>query len=180
MEYQEFIESKKRDVIDSGFEIAESDLNKYLFPHQRRLTALAIKKGKFALFEDCGLGKTIQQLVWADEVRRYTKGKVIILTHLGVVAQTIEEAKTFEIKVGRTIDSDIFVTSYSQLENIDCSLFSGVVLDESSILKNYNGATKQLILDKFKETKFKLACSIIKQINLYKPSTLICTSKFQN
>jgi hypothetical protein len=167
MTYQEFIQSKVKNHIDSGFDIDESELNPSLFPFQKHIVKKALKKGKFAVFADCGLGKTFMQLEWAKHVSKKTGKPVLILAPLAVVGQTIKEAVRFGIEAERWIDiyesipfwPNVLVTNYDQLENIDTSIFSGIVLDESSILKNFDGATKQLIIDKFKNTPYKLACT---------------------
>jgi DNA modification methylase len=154
MEYKDFLESKKATFIDSGFEVNESELNSNLFDFQKYIVKTALKKGRFAIFADCGLGKTLMQLSWSNAVYNYTGKKVLILAPLAVSGQTKQEA----VKFG--IDMNCFdIINYEQLHKIDTDIYSGVVLDESSILKNYNGSTKQLILDKFKTHKFKLACT---------------------
>jgi len=154
MEYKDFLESKKATIIDSGFEVNESELNSNLFDFQKYIVKTALKKGRFAIFADCGLGKTLMQLSWSNAVYNYTGKKVLILAPLAVSGQTKQEA----VKFG--IDMNCFdIINYEQLHKIDTDIYSGVVLDESSILKNYNGSTKQLILDKFKTHKFKLACT---------------------
>ena len=154
MDYKQFLETKTKTHINSGFEINESDLNDNLFDFQKHIIKIALKKGRFAIFEDCGLGKTIQQLSWATQVYKKTKQKVLILAPLAVVEQTKDEAIKFNI------DPDCFdITNYDQLKNIDCSLYSGVVLDESSILKGRDGKLSRLIIDSFKSTPYKLACT---------------------
>jgi len=160
-EYQKFLNSKQKSHIISGFDIDEKELNKNLFPFQKFIVKRALKAGKYALFEDCGLGKTIQQLEWANKVNQHTGKPVLILAPLAVSGQTIKEGVKFGIPVVKYTgaDSPIQISNYEQLENIDCSLFGGIVLDESSILKNFEGATKQLILDKFAKTPYKLACT---------------------
>lgn len=101
MNYQEFLEGKVRRVTESGFDIDESKLNHYLFPFQKFIVKRALKAGKYALFEDCGLGKTIQQLEWAHHVQRHTKKPVLILCPLAVSGQTIQEGIKFGIEVHR-------------------------------------------------------------------------------
>lgn len=154
MNYLEFLESKKRPFIESGFEIKENELNKNLFDFQKFIVKTALKKGRFAIFADCGLGKTLMQLDWAAKVANKTKSKVLILAPLAVKGQTLQEAKKFGIDV-----SNIEINNYEQLENIDESIYSGIVLDESSILKNFTGKYKNLIIEKFKNTPYKLACT---------------------
>ena len=154
MNYLEFLESKKRPFIESGFEIKENELNKNLFDFQKFIVKTALKKGRFAIFADCGLGKTLMQLDWAEKVANKTKYKVLILAPLAVKGQTLQEAKKFGIDI-----SNIEINNYEQLENIDESIYSGIVLDESSILKNFTGKYKNLIIEKFKNTPYKLACT---------------------
>ncbi len=161
--YKEFLKKKERYVRPFGIEISIDKLHASLKPFQRFSTAIALNKGRFALFEDCGLGKTFQQLVWATEITNYTNQPVLILAPLAVVGQTIEEGLKFGINVSElkseVFGSGIFIANYEQLENIDTSVFSGVVLDESSILKNFEGAYRNLIIDRFKNTSYKLCCS---------------------
>jgi hypothetical protein len=167
MEYSEFLKTKQKSHAISGFDVDESELNANLFPFQKFIVKRALKAGKYALFEDCGLGKTIQQLEWALQVYRCTNKPVLILAPLAVAGQTIKEGEKFNIaKVVRASFekenphfAPIQIANYEQLENIDTSIFSGIVLDESSILKNFEGATKQLILERFANTPYKLACT---------------------
>jgi DNA modification methylase len=154
MEYKDFIKTKEKKFISSGFDVSDNDLNKNLFDFQRYIVKIALKKGRFALFEDCGLGKTLQQLSWAEAVYNYTNKSVLILAPLAVVQQTKNEALKFGI------DKNSFdITNYEQLKNIDTSIYSGVVLDESSILKGRDGKLSRLIIDTFKNTPYKLACT---------------------
>jgi DNA modification methylase len=153
-EYLEFLQKKQKTHIESGFEVNEADLNSNLFDFQRFIVKRALKAGKYAIFADCGLGKTLMQLEWANRVCRQTNGKVLILAPLAVKGQTINEANKFGIDL-----TGIDINNYEQLENIDCSKYSGVVLDESSILKNYSGSYKTLILQLFEKTPYKLACT---------------------
>jgi len=161
MNYQEFLNNKQKAHIESGFEINESELNTNMFDFQKFIVKRALKAGKYAIFADCGLGKTLMQLEWAHKVNQHTNKPVLILAPLAVSGQTIKEGAKFHIDVCRYdgSNSPIQITNYEQLENIDCSLFSGIVLDESSILKNFEGATKKLLIDEFKNTPYKLACT---------------------
>ena len=154
MKYLEFLEQKKKSFIESGFDINENNLNSNLFDFQKFAVKTAIQKGRFALFFDCGLGKTLMQLSWSYAVFNQTKKKVLILAPLAVVEQTKDEA----VKFG--INKECFdITNYDQLKNIDCSIYSGVVLDESSILKGRDGKLSSLIIESFKNTPYKLACT---------------------
>ena len=152
MDYNEFLQTKQKSIIQSGFEA--TDLNTMLFPFQEFIVKRALKAGKYAIFADCGLGKTFMQLEWAYRVSLHTGGKVLILAPLAVRAQTMQEAKHFNIPL-----DNIIIQNYEQIDNIDCSQFQGIVLDESSILKNFEGATKKSIIENFKDTPYKLACT---------------------
>lgn len=154
MKYKDFLKQKQKTHIYSGFDIEYKDLNNNTFEFQKFIIKRALKSGKYAIFADCGLGKTLMQLEWSYQVAQYTNKKVLILAPLAVKGQTIKEAAKFNISL-----ENIDIQNYEQLENIDCSIYSGIVLDESSILKNFEGATKKLILDKFSLTPYKLACT---------------------
>lgn len=154
MDYQTFLSQKQKSICISGFDVDENSLNESMFPFQKFIVKRALKIGKYAIFADCGLGKTLMQLDWANQVSKKTNKRVLILAPLVVVEQTKREAIKFSIPVD-FIDAD----NYEQLSNIDTEIYSGVVLDESSILKNFEGETKKLILEKFKLTPYKLACT---------------------
>jgi DNA modification methylase len=159
-DYLQFLKRKQKTHVNSGFEISEDALNGYLFDFQKFIVKRALKAGKYAIFADCGLGKTLMQLEWARQVFIKTEKPVLILAPLAVAGQTIKEGDKFGINVEKyNATSPIQISNYEQLENIDCSIFSGIVLDESSILKNFEGQTKKLIIDSFKDTPYKLACT---------------------
>ena len=154
MDYLEFIETKKQSFISSGFDIDDCQLNTNLFDFQRYIVKVALNKGRFAIFADCGLGKTLMQLSWAEAVYNHTDKPVILLAPLAVVQQTKNECLKFGI------DQNSFdITNYEQLKNIDVSKYSGVVLDESSILKGRDGKLSSYIIKAFKQTPYKLACT---------------------
>lgn len=158
--YSEYLDAKRQSVQSLGFQ--PTGLNDALFDFQRHCVEMALQKGRYALFQDCGLGKTIQQLEWGHQVARHTQQPVLILAPLAVAGQTIKEGEKFGIIVERytgQTDAGLYITNYEQIENIDCSLFSGIVLDESSILKNFEGKTRDTIIQRFKETPYKLACT---------------------
>ena len=154
MDYKEFLQSKQKAVTLSGFEVHDEDINDSLFEFQRFIVKRALNAGRYAVFADCGLGKTIMQLEWADKVQDYTGKPVLILAPLAVVQQTKKEAEKFGISL-----ENIHITNYEQLDNLICSNYSGVVLDESSILKNFTGAYRNKIIDNFQQTEYKLACT---------------------
>ena len=157
-EYQKFLESKQKTHVLSGFDC--EDFNSHLFDFQKFIVKRALKAGKYAIFADCGLGKTIMQLEWAHRVNLETGKPVLILAPLAVSGQTIKEGEKFNIPVVKYDGkSDIQISNYEQLDNIDCSIFAGVVLDESSILKNFTGETKKKVIELFEYTQYKLACT---------------------
>jgi superfamily II DNA or RNA helicase len=153
MDYKKFLETKKKSFNASGFECEK--LNKNLFDFQEYAVKTALKKGKFALFFDCGLGKTLMQLAWSEAVYNETNKKVLILCPLAIVEQTKQEAVSFNINL------DSFdITNYDQLKNIEnINEYSGVVLDESSILKGRDGKLSKLIIETFKNTPYNLGCT---------------------
>lgn len=162
--YLEFISSKRLDIQSLGIVLEEKDLNDKLFDYQKAIVLKALEKKRYCLFEACGMGKTLQQLEWAHHVHMHTDRPVLILAPLGVTAQTAyEEAPKLGYEVNIIRDSGIIdginITNYEQLENIDTAVFGGVVLDESSILKNFTGKVRTRLTEAFKDTEYKLCCS---------------------
>ena len=158
MEYKQFLEGKKKKAQKSGF--TPDSLNKKLFPFQCHIVTKALEAGKYAIFADCVLGKTLMQLSWAEQVAKQTGGKVLIAAPLAVVRQTLSEAAKFGIEAGSVGSGfSVEVTNYDQLKKIDASKYTGIVLDESSILKNFQGQFRNLIIESFKNTPYKLACT---------------------
>jgi hypothetical protein len=147
MNYAEFLDSKAQLGGDHGFEPVE--LPSFLFDFQASLVEWALRKGRAAVFADCGLGKTAIELVWADNVVRRTGGRVLLLTPLAVTHQIAKDAAKFgiEAKVSRdgTPHAGITITNYEKLHLFDAAQFVGVACDESSILKSYSGATRGAI-----------------------------------
>jgi hypothetical protein len=163
-EYLKVLKKKAKSHTVSGFTVEETELNPLLFPFQKFIVKRALQCGKYAIFADCGLGKTFMQLEWARMVVQHTGKSVIILAPLAVVAQTIEEGERFGIKVKMFTEMSessigVFIANYEQLENVTTHIVGGVVLDESSILKDFEGKTKQLIIETFSKTPYKLACT---------------------
>ena len=167
-DYNAFLEQKKQTRIESGFQVEESELNPMLFDFQKYCVRRALQSGKFAMFEDCGLGKTIQQLEWANKVVNHINKPVLILSPLAVVSQTIKEGEKFGYNVNEVIDRDdvftpnencIYITNYDNMEHVDAKAFGGIVLDESSILKNFQGKTRTKLIEDFRNTPYKLACT---------------------
>jgi hypothetical protein len=162
MNYKEFLSNKEKTIAAQGINVNESQLNSNLFDFQKIIVQKALQKGRFAIFADCGLGKTFMQLEWANQVYKNTQKPVLIIAPLAVNKQTIEEGERWGITVKNAFSDQfapIQIINYEQLDNIDCGLYEGVVLDESSILKNYEGKIKTTLVEKFKDTPYKLACT---------------------
>ena len=164
MNYHDFIRSKETSVQQSGFESDKSQYNANLFEWQRDIVHWALRKGKACLFEDCGLGKTLQQLSFAEEVCKHTGGDVLILAPLAVASQTKSEGEKFGIDVNICrkqcdVKQGINITNYEMIEHFVPEKFAGIILDESSILKNSTGATKTALTEMFKNTPYKLCCT---------------------
>ncbi len=159
--YADFLRGKEQLGGDHGFN--PNWMPDFLYDFQADLVEWAIRKGRAALFADCGLGKTPMQLVWAENVHRHTNRPVIIITPLAVSHQTVREAEKFGIACNRSNDGKhnggIVVTNYERLHYFDCKDFVGAVLDESSILKNFEGATKAAITEFMREMPYRLLCT---------------------
>jgi len=170
-QYDEFIRAKSRKAESFGFE--PFPITAPLFDWQRQVVEWAVRKGRAALFEDCGLGKTIQQIEWASQVCRHTGGCVLILTPLAVAHQTAAEAVKFGIiaevvEKGEDVDRPgIFITNYEKLDHFDGIDFAGVVLDESSILKSFQGKLRRKLTARFASTRFRLCCTATPSPNDY-------------
>lgn len=150
MSYQALIDRKHWRAGESGREAGV--LPSMLFPFQDAMVRWASRKGRAALFADCGLGKTFMQLAWAQSLGERT----LIVAPLCVAEQTIREAA----KLGMEIPSEtIQIVNYERLHQIQSDRYRAVVLDESSILKSVDGKTKRRILDMFRDVPFKLACT---------------------
>ena len=164
MTYEEFLKAKDTERIESGFEVDPKKINKALFPFQRDIVVWALKKGKAAIFSDCGTGKTFMQLEFANQVCKHTKGNALIVAPLSVVEQTKKEGEKFGIKVtvcrtGEDVKKGINITNYEMLEHFTARDFICVVLDESSILKSFTSSTRNLLIDMFQMTAYRLACT---------------------
>lgn len=173
MNYYEFLRNKTTQFSSVGLDVKKEELNNTLFEWQKECVLWALKKGRCALFESCGLGKTIQQLEWAYQVHKKTGGNILIVAPLGVAVQTAkEEAPKVHIDVNIIRSNDdikdgINIINYEMIDNIDSNKFIGVVLDESSILKNFTGSIRTKITEKFKNTPYKLCCTATPAPNDY-------------
>jgi len=168
-DYSAFLERKTQLGGESGF--APVYMPGFLFPFQRALTTWAIEKGRAAIFADCGLGKTAMQLVWAQNVVEKTNKPVLILTPLAVGKQSVKEAEKFAIEANQSRDgsvaSKITVTNYQQLHKFNWQDFGGVVCDESSILKSFDGAIKTQVTDFMRKLPYRLLCTATAAPNDY-------------
>ena len=161
--YQEFIEEKSLKVNPCGIDC--DVLPDFLFDYQKAIVKWSLKKGRSAVFAGTGLGKTLIELSWSSHIYKKTNKNVLILAPLAVAEQIKEEALKFgiddvnHVKSQDEVKSGITVTNYEKLHKFDLSFFDAVVLDESSILKNFNGKTRDLIIDSFKEYSYRLAAT---------------------
>lgn len=158
MDYNDYLESKRFVSKPVGLDYTKK--NDKLFEFQTSIVKWALARGKAAIFADCGLGKTAMQLTWANNI----DGRVLILAPLAVAEQTVQEGVKFGIDVhycrsSSELKDGINITNYEMLEHFSAGDFQAVVLDESSILKSFTGTTRNLIIDMFKNTPFKLACT---------------------
>ena len=149
-EYQEFLKSKQKAKEHKGF--AALPMNDKLFPFQQFIVERNLSKGKHAVFADCGLGKTVMELETASQIVRHTNKPVLILAPLVVVAQTKREAEKF----GFDLDK-ITITNFENLHNINPQEYAGLIVDESSIMKNFEGEIKKQIFEYFHNTPYKFA-----------------------
>ena len=160
MDYIDFLKQKQIQTQAVGFE-SSGIINKNMFDWQRELVRWALKKGRAAFFEDCGLGKTLQGISWGQQIHEHTNKDVLMLAPLGVTQQTKDEGEKFGIEINiarnqKEIKKGVNVVNYEMLKNLDPWHFSGIILDEASILKSYMGKTKMQIIDAFRNTPYKL------------------------
>jgi hypothetical protein len=169
IDYAAFLHRKSHWADAAGFE--PQWLPDTLFPFQRALVEWAIHQGRAALFADCGLGKTLMQLVWAENVVRYTGRPVLVVTPLAVTYQTLREAAKFGIEITASRDGRIHpgltVTNYERLHHFDAAAVAGVVLDESSILKAFDGVRRKLVTDFCRHLPYRLLCTATAAPNDY-------------
>ena len=170
MSYARFIESKIRKPKLFGVPADTAiDMNSNMFEWQGRTVDWALRRGRAAIFAECGLGKTLMQLEFARHVVEYTGLPVMLHCPIGVRSQTLQESRKFGVHrmVPVTIcDSmsdvkpkSVCLVNYDKLHKFDASVFGGVILDESQILKNYTGTTKRKLCEVWSDTRFRLACT---------------------
>lgn len=159
--YSEFLDRKARSVTNTGIDVRASDLHPNLFKWQAEVTAWAARKGRAAVFADCGLGKTFIQLEWA----RVVADRTLVLAPLSVARQTVREAAKINspvtyVRSGDEVDSDgVWITNYEMADRFNPSSFGALVLDESSILKSVDGKTRQRLTQQWSGVRRRLACT---------------------
>lgn len=167
--YGNFLGIKLHEGADHGFE--PTFMSPSLFDFQRAMVDYAVRKGRAALFEDCGLGKTVQFLTWAQNVVEHTNRPVLVLTPLAVSGQTIREAEKFGIEAARSSNGDlpgkIVVSNYERLDRFTPADFAGVVCDESSILKSFDGVRKAAITEFMRKVPYRLLATATAAPNDY-------------
>lgn len=162
--YETFIASKRKAFAGEGLE-RFPPLHDDLFPHQRECAEFSLRAGRSAMFLDTGLGKSFASLEWARTIVEATNEPVLMLAPLAVGPQHVREADRFGIdaeyvrETPGAITPKVWVTNYERLPKFDPSEFVGVVLDESSILKSFNGKTTRALIKAFERTAFRLACT---------------------
>lgn len=168
-QYERFLHAKAQLGMDCGFE--PSEMPSALFDFQQSLVGWSLRKGRAALFADCGLGKTPMQLTWADNVVRHENKAVLVLTPLAVSDQTVREGEKFGIECKRSKDGKhaggIVVTNYERLHLFDPNDFAGVVCDESSILKSFDGARRGKITVFMRKVPYRLLATATAAPNDY-------------
>src|SRR6266705_506961 len=169
MTYADFLARKAQSSAGSGFD--PGDLPEFLFPFQRELTSWAVRAGRGALFADCGLGKTPMQLAWAETVRRQTGRPVLVVTPLAVSFQTKREAEKFgfDAVISRLGDvpSGLTITNYERLENFDPAAFGGVVCDESSAIRSFDGDRRAVVTEFLRTVPYRLLATATAAPNDY-------------
>jgi hypothetical protein len=156
--YAEFLERKAQLDGMAGFEPLW--MPDFLFPFQRALTEWVIQQGRGAIFADCGLGKSPMTLTWAQNVYKHTGKPVLLLTPLGVTFQMAAEAGKFGIEAAisrdGTIPAAVTITNYEQLEKFDPARFGGVVCDESSAIKSFDGVRRAMVTEFMRTVPYRL------------------------
>lgn len=168
-DYSEFLNRRSQIGTASGFDPLW--MPDFLFDFQRSLVEWSLRKGRSAIFADCGLGKTPMQLVWAENVVRKTNKPVLIATPLAVSAQTVREAEKFGIEAKQsrdgTVSAKITVTNYERLHYFDHSQFAGVVCDESSGIKHFSAKRTGAVIDFMRTVPYRLLCTATAAPNDY-------------
>lgn len=161
--YAAFLASKA--ILDPPTGLTEiPDLPSVLFPFQRDIVTWALKRGRAALFAGTGLGKSLMELSWGRAVNASTQGDILHFAPLAVAAQMVREAEKFGIPARHVrsqsdIGPGINVTNYQKIDAFDLKQFSGVILDESSILKSETGHYRNELVEACHDIPFRLAAT---------------------
>lgn len=159
--YDDFLAHKAQAAGDYGF--APTTLPAHLYDFQAALVEWALRKGRAAIFADCGLGKTPMQLAWADAIVRREAKPVLILTPLAVCGQTLREGEKFGVECRRPGDGAlapvVYVTNYERLHHLNPDDYVAVVCDESSILKSFDGVTRSAVTAFMRKMPYRLLCT---------------------
>lgn len=162
LNYSTFLDAKFRAISREGI---RADLSQYhMFQHQSDLAAWALRRGAAAIFAETGLGKSRMECAWSDVVHRHTGRDVIMAAPLAVAEQTVAEGMAIGVQVTHAREPEdirpgVNITNYERLHKFDLTQFSGVVLDESSIIKHQGSKTLQFLLDAFRRTPYKLCAT---------------------
>lgn len=173
IDYEAFITKKSTQALHAAsLQVSLDELNPKLYRFQKDIVRWALAKGRAAVFADCGLGKTPMQLEWAHQIIKAHGGMVLILAPLAVSSQTAAEGVKFGVPVticqsAEDLRPGVNITNYERLDKFAGQTFSGVVLDESSILKSFDGKVRNQIIDFFSKTPFRLACTATPAPNDY-------------
>ena len=167
--YADFLEAKLQHTAGDG--ITVTDLPNWLYPFQADLVEWALRRGRSAIFADCGMGKTPMQLAWADAVVQHTGKPALVVAPLAVTAQTVREATKFgidaEVSRDGSVPASVTVTNYERLHEFDTSRFGGVVCDESSAIKAFDGTTRATVTEFLRTHRFRLLCTATAAPNDY-------------
>src|SRR5574343_2095602 len=152
--YQKFI--KEKQIIHASNGIEPTEPHPILFPFQRDIVKWALRRGRACVWADCGLGKTLMQIEWCKQI----PGDSLILAPLAVAQQTVKEGEKVGVRIkycrhAEEVEPGITIANYEMMEHLDLSRFKGVALDESSILKNFDGKFRNLIISSFATTPFR-------------------------
>ena len=169
-EYAEFLARKTQSGSVSGFD--PNWIPDFLFDFQKSLVDWSVRKGRSAIFADCGLGKTPMQLVWAENVVRHTNKPVLIIAPLAVAPQTVREGIRFSIDCRRSAGAlesgaHVVASNYEKLSHFDCRDFGGVVCDESSAIKSFDGQRRKEVTEFMRHVPYRLLCTATAAPNDY-------------
>jgi len=171
-DYQKFLSTKTKNIIETGFEINKSELNNLLFDFQKDIVCWALKKGKAAVFADCGLGKGIMALEFAMQIFKKENQPILIIAPLAVSRQFKKESKKLNYEINiiseqNEIINGLNITNYEKIDKFNLDSFIGIILDESSILKSFTGHYRNYLIENCRNIKYKLCCTATPAPNDY-------------